>query len=349
MSQNPPSRRFHYLPKSRQEIARIARDLRKSLGIDDQFSPDLSLALFRIRAVFPNFKLKVVSDDALPHAEAKAFCKAYILKIRESVLKALDRYGDGRTRWTVAHEFGHLALQHPKNVFRKQPNEPIRKSDQHLEREANIFAAEFLMPPHLARKFTTADELSTRFQVSLEAASSRLRELQRDSIASKPPEHPLDGIGDTAGYSSAKNNSPPSNTAARAVAFVSMAFATEMDRLYQEVIRPSIEDAGVTCIRADEISSVELVTQDIRRTILDSTLMIAEISGFNPNVMHEIGLAHSLEKPTILICRQGYSEDQIPSNIRPIRRIMYPNDASGGPILRRHLTQTILSILNKCA
>src|SRR5580693_10497900 len=167
MPQNPPGRRHQYSPKSRQDIAEIARDLRKSLGIDGQFSPDLSIALLRLKTVYPKFRLKIVSDEDLPNTEAKAFCKLYILKIRESILKALDRSGDPRTRWTVAHEFGHLALQHPKNVFRKHRNQPIRKSDRQLEREANIFAAEFLMPTHLAQRFTTVNDLSTRFQVSL--------------------------------------------------------------------------------------------------------------------------------------------------------------------------------------
>ena len=280
-------------------------------------------------------------------SEAKAFCESYILKIRESVLEALNSCGDARTRWTVAHEFGHLALQHPKNVFRKNADEPIRKSDRGLEREANIFAAEFLMPTHLAQKFTTVNDLSTRFQVTLEAASRRLRELKRDAIFSQGVmNRPTKNTVRAKDGSAIRGALPNAVNGKSTIAFVSMSFgSTDMTRLYQEIIRPSIQDTGLTCIRADEIPSVELFTKDIQRAISNSAIVIAEISGFNPNVMLEIGLAQSLEKPTVLICREGYREDQIPSNIRAIRRIMYPNDAGGGSILRRQLTQILLSIM----
>jgi hypothetical protein len=101
----------------------------------------------------------------------------------------------------------------------------------------------------------------------------------------------------------------------------------------------------MTCRRADEISSADIITDDIKRLISECKLVIAEISGFNPNVMHEIGLAQSLDKPTILICKDSFRESQIPSNIRHIRRIMYRNDAGGGPALHRQLTQTLESII----
>jgi nucleoside 2-deoxyribosyltransferase len=123
-----------------------------------------------------------------------------------------------------------------------------------------------------------------------------------------------------------------------------MSFSDDATRLYREILKPAIESAGLICQRADEISSADAIADDIRRAINESDLIVAEISGLNPNVMHEIGLAQSLEKPTILVCRNDYKENEIPSNIRHIRRITYPNDAGGGPVLGRQLQQTLQAI-----
>ncbi len=103
-----------YVPKSREFIRQKARELRKRLGIDDFHAPDLYYyIILRFLSVFPNFKLKEVPDADLPHSDARAYCKAKVLKVRKSVLQLLSHYGDGRARWTIAHELGHLVLDHP--------------------------------------------------------------------------------------------------------------------------------------------------------------------------------------------------------------------------------------------
>src|SRR5207253_8739259 len=94
-----------------------------------------------------------------------------------------------------AHELGHILLQHPRRPFRVRDTNSARPIDPRLEREANIFAREFLVPAHLARNYKTIEELKVAFQISADTAELRLKELkiqEREKLATerfKGPAH----------------------------------------------------------------------------------------------------------------------------------------------------------------
>lgn len=316
----------------------MARHLRSQLHIQDQRAPDLALVLHRLGELYPRFKLKEVQDADLPHMEAKAYSGTFVLKVREGIMNALRSYGDARSRFTVAHELGHLMLEHPGNQARERPGEKISAAQAVLENEANLFASEFLMPANLLDRSLTAGQISRSFQVSLDAALRRKREFERNDPTPRTTTSPRRSIV-SATATTAKVDTPQS-------VFVSIAFSPEMNRLYLEILKPTIESLGLICLRADEIPSVDPIAADIERAVNECAAVVAEISGFNPNVMHEIGLAQS-KKPIVIICRSGYREDKIPSNIRHLRRIMYSNDVAGGPELRRQLDQTLRQIFSQ--
>jgi Zn-dependent peptidase ImmA (M78 family) len=325
-------RKSKYLPKSPEQVRAIAQELRRQLGIQHQHAPDISLLFYRMRALYPKFKLKEVKDSDLPDMEAKAYSGAFMLKVREGIMNALRTYGDARSRFTVAHELGHLLLGHPGNQARGRPGKKVSTAQMVLENEANLFASEFLIPTNLLDRSFTTGRISQSFQVSLDVADRRRRELEKGP-ATEPTEV----------CSKLPSRTTVEKSFAQPTVFISMAFSPEMNRLYCEILKPAIESLGLSCLRADEISSVAPIATDIERAINNCDAVIAEISGFNPNVMHEIGLAQS-KKPTIIICRNGYTDDKIPSNIRHIRRIIYSNDVAGGPELYRQLEQTLLQI-----
>jgi hypothetical protein len=189
----------------------------------------------------------------------------------------------------------------------------------------------------LASPQQKAGEISSRFQVSLAAAYRRHQDLNRTSTRANSFNP---SVFQT-------NNALLYTPTGQRTAFVAMEFSVEMDRLYSEIIKPAIEESGFLCKRGDEIHDASFLAADIRKTIAKTDLLIAEISGSNPNVMHEIGLAQSLEKHIILICKDGYSDEEIPFNIRHIHRICYPNDAGGGPLLRRLLVQKLAQVLRQ--
>jgi len=73
------------------------------------------------------------------------------------------------------------------------------------------------------------------------------------------------------------------------------------DRVYSHIIKPACAKAGFSPVRADEISSSNLIVLDILRRIVECDIAICDLSGRNPNVMYELGLRQAFNKKTVLI------------------------------------------------
>lgn len=121
-------------------------------------------------------------------------------------------------------------------------------------------------------------------------------------------------------------------------AFVVMQFAEPYDTFYREVIQKQAEAAGFEVFRIDEKAGPGVIFQDIQREIEQAEIVVAEITPTNPNVFYELGYAHALGKPTILLAQRGA---QLPFDIRSFRVVFY-NDTIGGKAevernLRNHL------------
>ncbi len=128
-------------------------------------------------------------------------------------------------------------------------------------------------------------------------------------------------------------------------AFVVMPFHSHYEVEYQRVIKPAVEAAGLACARGDEIYARAEIIQDVWRAIREARVIVAELSGRNPNVMYEVGLAHAIGKPIILLTR---NEEDVPFDLRALRYVYYDqNNPYWGPDLRETLTSTILQILEQ--
>lgn len=82
--------------------------------------------------------------------------------------------------------------------------------------------------------------------------------------------------------------------------FVVMPFNPEFEDLWLLGIKEPLKSLGCLCTRADGIDSPGFVVSQIYKEIATADLVIAEMSGQNPNVFYEVGWAHALNKPTIL-------------------------------------------------
>src|SRR5262249_46860384 len=109
------------------------------------------------------------------------------------------------------------------------------------------------------------------------------------------------------------NGSPPKM-------FVMMPFAEPFDTLYRDVINPVATTAGFEAVRVDEVTGPGIILDDIQRQIEESHAVVAEISTHNPNVYYELGYAHALRKPAILLVRRQDGE-KMPFDIRGFRAI----------------------------
>lgn len=125
--------------------------------------------------------------------------------------------------------------------------------------------------------------------------------------------------------------------------FVVMPFQPLYEAEYERVIKPAVEEAGLACVRGDEIYTRQAIVQDIWHSVRKARLVVAELSGRNPNVMYEIGLAHAIGKPIVLLTR---NEEDVPFDLRALRYVYYdPNNPFWGSDLRLELTRVIKLVL----
>jgi len=108
-----------------------------------------------------------------------------------------------------------------------------------------------------------------------------------------------------------------------AKAFVIMPFKSPFNEFYEKIIKKVCKDLNIEVKRGDEIISTNVVMQDIIQDINYSNFIIAEVSEINPNVYYELGYAHALNKPVILLAKK---DTKIPFDISPYRIIYYDDN-----------------------
>jgi hypothetical protein len=128
------------------------------------------------------------------------------------------------------------------------------------------------------------------------------------------------------------------------VAFVAMQFGEPYDTIYRSVIRPKAQALGFDVSRIDEVKRPGIIFQDIQQKIIDAKVLIAEITAPNQNVFYEIGYAHALNKPTILLAQRG---KDLPFDIRSYRVIFYDDSIGGKPLVEKTLREHLQAILHE--
>lgn len=84
-------------------------------------------------------------------------------------------------------------------------------------------------------------------------------------------------------------------------------------RVYEHLIKPACAKAGYVAHRADLVAASNYIIIDILRKIVESDLVICDLSGRNPNVLYELGVRQAFNLPTVLI------KDQITPRIFDIQ------------------------------
>jgi hypothetical protein len=126
--------------------------------------------------------------------------------------------------------------------------------------------------------------------------------------------------------------------------FVVMPFHSLFDAEYERVIRPAIEAVGLKCERGDEIYSPSPIIQNVWGLIRRARVVVAELSGRNPNVMYEVGLAHAIGKPILLLTR---NVEDVPVDLRSLRYICYKEaNPYWGEDLRSDLTRMLRVVID---
>lgn len=109
-------------------------------------------------------------------------------------------------------------------------------------------------------------------------------------------------------------------TTSKPKAFVIMPFDEEFNSIYENLIRASLESAGYDVMRADSLLNQENILKSIVRGISAANLLIADLTTNNPNVFYELGLAHGLGIPTVLLAQ---SITDVPFDLRSYKIHIY--------------------------
>lgn len=129
------------------------------------------------------------------------------------------------------------------------------------------------------------------------------------------------------------------------ICFVVMPFKPLFQTQYEKIIRPAVEETGFRCIRADEIYSKPRIVDDIWKSIRSARFIVAEMTDKNPNVFYEIGLAHAIGKPIIIMTR---NEGDVPFDLKALRYLFYDtSDPFWGENLKNALKTMIENIIQE--
>lgn len=130
--------------------------------------------------------------------------------------------------------------------------------------------------------------------------------------------------------------------------FVAMWFDDEMDKCYQEGIRPAIEAAGYTSMRIDEKHHANKIDDEIIAEIRRSVFLVADFTygskGVRGGVYYEAGFAYGLNLPVIFTCRDDQLDD-LHFDTRQYNHISWKMDALD--IFRQDLRNRILAVIGE--
>ena len=126
--------------------------------------------------------------------------------------------------------------------------------------------------------------------------------------------------------------------------FVMMPFASPIGDYYSSVYKPAIEKAGLLPVRADnDIFGAGKIMDQVWSGINAAKVLVAELTTKNPNVFYELGIAHALHKPVVLV---SSNEGDVPFDLKHIRVIYYDkNDPFWGQKLLNKVAENIISAL----
>lgn len=121
--------------------------------------------------------------------------------------------------------------------------------------------------------------------------------------------------------------------------FVLMPFSPDLDDVYHLGIHEIAKILNHSCERVDEIEFVGSVLDKVYNSIINSKIIICEVSSLNPNVYYELGYAHALNKPVILITKDISST---PFDLKGYNHIVYKNIVD----LREKLKKRLVVLLD---
>ena len=119
------------------------------------------------------------------------------------------------------------------------------------------------------------------------------------------------------------------------------------DVIADYIVAPVAKDFGLTIERSDRDPRPGQITSQLLRSILASRVVIADLTGENPNVYYELCFAHSFDLPVIPLIDNA---DNLPFDVKNERTIPLGDEGSidmqQGEIAKRRLRESLKVVLN---
>lgn len=222
------------------------------------------------------------------------------------------------------------------DVYKHYRGENLPEEDSFL---INTATETFKIPADRVAEFLSVFLEDLEAAQLIEDVSGKKRVLD---ITHTPSESP--GVSSIKTEDHLKKVSKGVSIAAGDSCFVIMPFADPIGGYYELIYEPAIKKTGLTPVRADtDIFGTGKIIEQIWAGLKRAKVLVAELTGRNPNVLYELGLAHALNKPVVLI---SSNEEDVPFDVRHVRVIYYDvNDPFWGEKLIAKVAENVASAL----
>lgn len=143
---------------------------------------------------------------------------------------------------------------------------------------------------------------------------ARLRDVLAEALACEPDANrgadgyrlalAVSGGPGLQGLAAHAHGAVPASPAEKRHVFVAMPFSEEVVDVFYYGIQAPIHKHGFICERIDHSTFVGDIVEQIRAKIDSAAVVVADLTGSNPNVYLEVGYAWGRGKPVILIARR---------------------------------------------
>jgi hypothetical protein len=126
----------------------------------------------------------------------------------------------------------------------------------------------------------------------------------------------------------------------------------KMEDIYSEWIKPTVESIALPdgsgqclqCHRADKAQQSGNIVDHVIESLVKADIVIADLTGRNPNVFYELGIRHAVSNATILIAE---GMEHVPFDVRQLRTLIYSYSPPGMNRFRRELKTFVAAAMNE--
>ena len=177
---------YRVTARNRKEIRDSAQELRDLLGIAKPFVNVVSVVESLVASGF--MELEILENGSLPSNDLgqttlirdESGEHIPLIKLEQRVYDGANN-GNGRDRFTIAHEIGHAFLHiYDLRLSRSTAHRAKKEWFRDSEWQANVFASEFLVDDRLMHSLDDELSLMRRFGVSYDSAKYRLDQRRKE-------------------------------------------------------------------------------------------------------------------------------------------------------------------------